>query len=723
MSIYNMTIDSAMSTGNVERSWTNRRDANRMNFTFQSIFSPSIFNFPSRPNYITKYAFGITKADVNVVVTNLNKEVKYKKVLGCNGVSKDSPVNEQLYHCDTSIDDFNIRFDSGDTYSVTFRAENGGFRILDNGGGKQYYTGRTTTSRIDLKVDTETPYHCSEKSECTYPVSDMMSVQNDVTKESIQISWKGWKDQLSKVARYALEVFKLVKGRDGILQEPYTDLVLNPVPITIREFNETTEGGTHSFTYQPDEPGVYSWILEINDKANNSAYVRRFNIYDPVSSVTSDESHPLYPTSGNPAANYEWQNINPKTFSFTWKNHFLNKLHEQGNFLARIRLFQSSFDDGGDQIGYKGVLDKYDDTEGTRSRDAISNERGIVKYDVAYSIGMDQSPPPTYQYQNYKNSSIEISENQTLQDGNTFTIWVKAYDILGKTKEERFVLHYDSSKPVVSLVELHKNVGEDKMNLTSSIHILGASDPHSGVKRIKYRFRAQSTGKVINDREYEYLNPKRDQSYCNINPCDSNLPTGESFGRTIDLPFSNCDTMNVSDVSTETVTMEMDVYNSAGLYVSKSLRITNLTSLRGVNNFGPVEIRIVERVGQTLTVKWDQAQNCYNIQGFEFTYSKANGEVLKSEVIPEVQNWVILNDVEENTEYYLWLHTLYGNDPNNPIRSVASNFTFTIPETQSLAAEVAGGVPAPPVNQVGQTTGGVSGALLIIIIFTVDSFV
>lgn len=73
-----MTIDSAMSTGNVERSWTNRRDANRMNFTFQSFFSPSIFNFPSRPNYITKYAFGITKADVNVVVTNLNKEGLYK---------------------------------------------------------------------------------------------------------------------------------------------------------------------------------------------------------------------------------------------------------------------------------------------------------------------------------------------------------------------------------------------------------------------------------------------------------------------------------------------------------------------------------------------------------------------------------------------------------------------------------------------------------------------
>lgn len=67
-------------------------------------------------------------------------------------------------------------------YLVTFRAENGGFRILDNGGGKQYYTGRSTTRRNDLKFDTETPYHCTEKNECTYPVSDMMSVQNDVTK-------------------------------------------------------------------------------------------------------------------------------------------------------------------------------------------------------------------------------------------------------------------------------------------------------------------------------------------------------------------------------------------------------------------------------------------------------------------------------------------------------------------------------------------------------------
>lgn len=65
----------------------------------------------------------------------------------------------------------------------------------------------------------------------------------------------------------------------------------------------------------------------------------------------------------------------------------------------------------------------------------------------------------------------------------------------------------------------------------------------------------------------------QDESYCNRNPCDSNLPTGESFGKTIDFHFSNCYVTNVSDVFLETVIMEMNIYNSAGLYVSRSMQV------------------------------------------------------------------------------------------------------------------------------------------------------
>lgn len=135
-------------------------------------------------------------------------------------------------------------------------------------------------------------------------------------------------------------------------------------------------------------------------------------------------------------------------------------------WLASV-CFHLFFIEGGDRYGYTKILSKYDDTEGTRSRDAIPNERGIIKYDIAYDFGRNQIKPQIYQFRNYKNSSINISLNQNLEDGESVSFWVKAYDIIGNTKETKFVLHYDSTKPNVSSVQLHINVGEDFMNFTS----------------------------------------------------------------------------------------------------------------------------------------------------------------------------------------------------------------------------------------------------------------
>ncbi|XP_062613910.1 uncharacterized protein LOC134275663, partial [Saccostrea cucullata] len=407
----------------------------------------------------------------------------------------------------------------------------------------------------------------------------MLKVADDVTKTAIQFTWNGWRDALSKVARYALEVFKLEPDGLGDLKEPYTDTVDNPVPLNITEFNETSSG-VHTFSYRPDKPGVYSWILEVNDKANNSVYVRRIVIYDPVSTVTTDSSKRLYASSGNPIASFEWQNHNPLTAKITWKGHFLNSLHENGKFLNRVKHFPDSLDDGGYRNGYKKIPPEYDDKIGERSINAIPNERGIVKYEVAYYNGKEQQVAPAYQIRNLQFNETEqtITLGTALEDGRSLSVWVKAYDVLGNTKEERLVLHYDSSKPSVQSQTLERNVGTDKMDYRSRIHVIGATDPHSGVKSIKYRFIEKSTGKIINNKEYEYENPKRDSSYCNLHPCDTNLPTGESYGRTIDFHFENCYAMNVSNVSTEVVRMEMDFYNSAGLYVTEHLEIANLTN-------------------------------------------------------------------------------------------------------------------------------------------------
>ena len=54
-------------------------------------------------------------------------------------------------------------------------------------------------------------------------------------------------------------------------------------------------------------------------------------------------------------------------------------------------------------------------------------------------------------------------------------------------------------------------------------------------------------------------------------------------------------------------------------------------------------------------------------------------------MLHKVQDWVFLNNLEGGTEYTLKLYTLYGDDKNNPIRSVPSNFTF-VSEGKSFKA-------------------------------------
>jgi hypothetical protein len=59
--------------------------------------------------------------------------------------------------------------------------------------------------------------------------------------------------------------------------------------------------------YKPNEPGIYSCILEINDRANNSEYVRRIVIYDNSSMVKTSETKALYVSTASPDTNFMWQ--------------------------------------------------------------------------------------------------------------------------------------------------------------------------------------------------------------------------------------------------------------------------------------------------------------------------------------------------------------------------------------------------------------------------------
>jgi hypothetical protein len=80
-----------------------------------------------------------------------------------------------------------------------------------------------------------------------------------------------------------------IQTADG-LREPLITNSTNPEPLFTLKIMVDIEVFPE---YKLTEPGVYSCILEINDRANNSEYVRRIVIYDDTSEVTVNTSQRL----------------------------------------------------------------------------------------------------------------------------------------------------------------------------------------------------------------------------------------------------------------------------------------------------------------------------------------------------------------------------------------------------------------------------------------------
>lgn len=119
------------------------------------------------------------------------------------------------------------------------------------------------------------------------------------------------------------------------LREPLITVTTNPVPDYMQEVIVTTP--LLFPTFSPSKPGVYSCILEVSDKANNTQYARRFVIFDKTSQVTIKNNNPLYCSSASESTNFTWQTIindkNGQTrINITWKDHFVNLVHEEGHF-------------------------------------------------------------------------------------------------------------------------------------------------------------------------------------------------------------------------------------------------------------------------------------------------------------------------------------------------------------------------------------------------------
>lgn len=269
---------------------------------------------------------------------------------------------------------------------------------------------------------------------------------------------------LSGVHRFSLEIWKLeyVESEDGF-REPLKNASQNPVPLFIYEtLAENTMFPQFVFT----EPGLYSCILEVNDRANNSEYVRRIVLYDSTSDVSVNSSSGIIVSSALSETDYSWQtDFDPKdvtTLQMSWSYLFYNFFHTQEHLLSKVLDYEPRLSDGGRRQNYKRIRSHFDDLEGNRTINALPNVNGITRYYFARKVVSRQTPDvPETGWSLVTPISDNISlkiDALTLGDGSTLQIWVRAFDILNNSQWQSTLVHFDHSAPNIFVNQPQYNV-------------------------------------------------------------------------------------------------------------------------------------------------------------------------------------------------------------------------------------------------------------------------
>ncbi|XP_052246346.1 uncharacterized protein LOC127855047 [Dreissena polymorpha] len=655
--------------------WSNQREFNNLKFEMKALFD-GIDNLPNRPNYVHENKIGIVQ---NIITANVSKIPRRGSVrdsgsfkeYACQGVARNSPKEESAT-CVIDDDQFVTLIEHGDWLTVQFRSTSGGFQELRNTDRQsepyatKYYNGLSVIKTVEFRFDFIAPIHCSEDDKRTCPTNDtILDIPDVYTKNPIRPRWLGWTDELSGVGEYYMEVFKLGPNRDERLVETTP---LNP------EFFATiphTNGTIQYPEYRPSAPGMYSVLLEVRDFSNNSRIARRFVLYDATSSISlNNKTAKLYVSSAVEETGYTWQTPaatgNQVTVSVAWPNYFVNHVHEDGLFLGEIEHYPIQFkeiQDDGVLFSQKYVADVLDDNVEPRTRKAISNFHGIVKYEIFWGSTVDTREPTSgWEIIPLKES---FTATRILADGDTLRVWIRATDIIGNTKADSTVVTIDGTPPILQTNHpgkdygLKRNIADGPYNFSSKI-TFAASDSSSGVHKIGFKaiVKTQSGETKAMYSNFTAANMQEDLSsaFCKIVDRVCFLPDQTLY-------LDNCWlTVTKSDLDTATAMMEVTVYNQAMLYTSTMFDIGPINNLQGLEKYnGPQNLRVVNKTPTGFRIEWDlpSRESCYGRADIVIILSRKNSngqEVLHTFYTPGTSMFFDILGLTPETEYTLGLN-------------------------------------------------------------------
>ncbi|XP_052246347.1 uncharacterized protein LOC127855048 [Dreissena polymorpha] len=657
--------------------WRNQKSFNSLKFEMKALFD-GIDNLPNRPLYVHDSKIGIVQS---IITANVSKIPRiggtvrdfgsFKEYPCQGGLTSDSP-QEESSTCVIDDDQFLNLIEHGDWLTVKFRSTSGGFQKLvntDQGGipyATKYYNGLSVIKTLEFRFDFIAPKHCSEVDVKTCPPgATILDITDVYTRDPIRPRWLGWTDELSGIGEYYAEVFKLGPNRDNYLVE--TSL-LNP------EFSATiphTNGTIQYPEYRPLSAGMYSVLVEVRDFSNNSRIVRRFVMFDATSSVSlNNKTTKLYVSSAVEETGYAWQSPattgNQVTVSVAWHNYFVNHVHEDGLFLGEIETFPIQFkeiEDDGVLFSRKFVPDVLDDNSEPRTRKAISNCHGIVKYEIFWQATIDATEPTSGWQTIPLNESY--SAKQALGDGDQLRVWIRATDIIGNTKADSTVIKIDGTPPILKTnltgkeYGLHRNIVDGPYNFCSKI-TFAASDSSSGVHKIGFKIIVKTQDETSKD------------MYSNFTAANMQTDLTNPFCKTVDgvcflpdqtLYLDNCwFTISKSDLDTATAMVDVTVFNQAMLSTSMSMNIGPINSLQGLEKYnGPLNLRVVTKTPTGFRLEWDlpTRESCYGRADIVITLSRktANGTiVLHTFFTPGTSTFFDVLGLNPETEYILGLN-------------------------------------------------------------------
>ncbi|XP_052789886.1 uncharacterized protein LOC128224179 [Mya arenaria] len=433
--------------------------------------------YSSHPSHIAEERFGITDATVYMQRQSVSGSFT---TLSTNRRLTYSSQSVKSVHHDKDTLTTSHTFQNGQALCLQYEVKGGGYLKAKDTHHTVYsakpYRKNVEQRTVCYRYDSQPPEHCSKLSTCD---SDPLYFDKRITRAYFhKVEFEGWVDPVpqggvlrtaSSIESYEIRVNEVLPSK-GTLKVDYTTNVLSTM------VNHTVTNMYLNLTSVA--PRLYCLTLEVKDVADNVRQCRRFILYDNTSSIQIWNEKPFRFTSSSPDTDYTWQ-THHNDVCISWKDYFYNDFYIHNELLNPIEP---------DPHGL--ITGSYEQITGEIPASGTTNVYGIIAYHVFWSKNHGsfsvEKPVPSF-----TNQSFCIDLN--VKDGETYTLKVKAIDIVGNTLSDNLTVFIDRSVPHLNniwlerdgykMLYVHNSTDLSKMKMT-----FDALDPHSGLSKIHWTF-------------------------------------------------------------------------------------------------------------------------------------------------------------------------------------------------------------------------------------------